>query len=743
MQKVELLSPVGNKEMLYNAIHNGADAVYLAGKKYGARKFAENFTDDDLIEAIKYCHLYGVKIYITINTLIYENEISDFIEYVKFLYCNNIDAVIMQDIGMIKLVRNLFPDLEVHASTQCHTHNDECLKIFQELGCQRVVLAREMTLQEINSLNVDLEKEVFVYGALCVCYSGCCLFSSLNGGRSGNRGECVGPCRLPYKLIKNNTLIPLPFKYLLSTKDLNTINNLKDVLNSNITSLKIEGRMKSPEYVGYVTHIYRKLIDKYLNKEELIITKEEQTNLLKLFNREFTPGYLFNNPDIMNIKSPNHQGIPIGEVIKITPKYIYLKLTDNLYQEDGLRFKNSNIGLTVNRLYNEKGLLISKATKGNIYLIDNKINLTNKDIVLKTIDKSLIKNLKNIPEKKIPITFKAVLKIGDPLEITISDGINTSTITKDFVEKAKKHEVTIENIQTSLNKLGNTPFIAKKIEIEKDSSIFINLKTLNEARRILVDKLIQLRTTKKNNPTITNNYLTSYISHDNKIYLNVLARTEEQLQSAIDNQVSNIYLDDYELYQKYQKYNNIYYKIPRVNQKYQEFSNANLLVTEIGSIHKYSLNNNLVSDYFLNVTNSNTIKYLQENHVKRVTLSVELSKEQIKAIMKEPYNVELIIYGRLELMITKYCPLKKCLNYCSNCHNSSDSFSLEDKSGSRYPLIRKNCLTHIMHKEVTNKINDLNYYKKLGINNYRLELFDEDYQKTTELIKKVKSSFHN
>lgn len=501
--------------------------------------------------------------------------------------------------------------------------------------------------------------------------------------------------------------------------------------------------MKSPEYVGYVTHIYRKLIDKYLNKEELIITKEEQTNLLKLFNREFTKGYLFNEQDIMNIKSPNHQGVPIGKVIKITPKYIYLKLTDNLYQEDGIRFKNSNIGLTVNRLYNEQGLLINKSTKGNICLIDNKINLTNNDIVLKTIDKSLIKNLENISEKKIPITFKAVLKIGTPLEITISDGINTFTITKDLVEKAKKHEVTIENIQTSLNKLGNTPFIAKNIEIEKDNSIFINLKTLNETRRILVDKLIELRTIKKNNPIITNNYLTSYIPHDNKKYLNILARTEEQLQAAIDNQVSNIYLDDYKLYQKYQKYNNVYYKIPRVNQKYQEFNNTNLLVTELGSIHKYSLNNNLVSDYFLNVTNSNTIKYLQEKNVKRVTLSVELSKEQIKDIMKEPYNVELIIYGRLELMITKYCPLKKCLNYCSNCRNSSDSFSLEDKSGSRYPLIRKNCLTHIMHKEVTNKINDLNYYKKLGINNYRLELFDEDYQKTTELIKKVKSSFHN
>ncbi len=743
MKKVELLSPVGNKEMLYYAIHNGADAVYLAGKKYGARKFADNFTDNDLIEAIKYCHLYGVKIYITINTLIYENEVSDFIEYVKFLYLNNVDAVIMQDIGMIKLVRSLFPNLEIHASTQCHSHNSNCLQLFKDLGCKRVVLAREMNLDEINNLNVDIEKEVFVYGALCVCYSGCCLFSSLNGGRSGNRGECVGSCRLPYKLVKNNQELSLPYNYLLSTKDLNTINNLKEILDSDIVSLKIEGRMKSPEYVGYVTHIYRKLIDKYYEGKELTITKEEQTNLLKLFNREFTKGYLFNDRDIMNIKSPNHQGVPLGEVIKITPKYIYIKLTDDIYQEDGLRFKNSALGLIANRLYNEKGLLVNKVTKGNICLLDNKINLSKKDLVLKTIDVSLNKQLKNISEKKIPISYKCLFKIGKPFEITLTDGLNSYTITKDIVEQAKKSEVTKENILTSLNKLGNTPFTISNIEITKDDFIFVNLKSLNEARRLLTEKLIELRTNNISNKIITNNYPENYIKSDNNYHINILVRTEEQLKCSLDNEVSNIYIDNYDLYQKYKHLNNIFYRLPRVNTTYKDFTNANLLITEIGSVDKYSKNNNLVADYFLNITNSYSIKYLNSHNVKRVTLSVELNKNLIKDLMKKPYNVELIIYGRLELMVTAYCPLKKCLNYCPNCKNSIDKFYLKDKTGAYYPLIRNNCLTHIMHKEVIDKINDLKYYQDIHINNYRLELFDEDYNKTDILIKRIKNSLNN
>ena len=221
----ELLSPAGNMECLKAAVNNGADAIYLGGKTFGARAYAGNFSNEELKEAVNYAHLYGVKIYITVNTIIYNTEVDELIKYIEYLYKIGVDALIMQDIGMISLVRKVFPNMEVHASTQCHNHNNEGIKLLKELGVTRIVLDREMSLEEIENIDVDIEKEVFIHGALCNCYSGCCLFSFMNGGRSGNRGECTQVCRLPFKLIKNGEYVNTEDKYLLSTKELNTINN--------------------------------------------------------------------------------------------------------------------------------------------------------------------------------------------------------------------------------------------------------------------------------------------------------------------------------------------------------------------------------------------------------------------------------------------------------------------------------------------------------------------------------------
>ncbi|MEE3343815.1 MAG: DUF3656 domain-containing protein [Bacilli bacterium] len=739
MKRIELLSPVGNKDMLYQAIHNGADAVYLAGVNYGARKYSNNFTNDELVEAIKYSHLYGVKVYVTVNTIIYENEINDFIKYIEFLYVNGVDALIIQDIGMISMIRKRFPDIELHASTQCHNHNKEGIQLLKELGCSRVVMAREMSLDEINNLDVDIEKEVFVYGALCVCYSGCCLFSSLNGGRSGNRGECVGSCRLPYKLIQDDKEVLLKDKYLLSTKDLNTLSKLKDILDSNIDSLKIEGRMKSPVYVGYVTRLYRLLIDKYYNHEDMVLTDGEIINLKKIFNREFTEGYLFKSKDIMNIKTPNHQGIEIGKVISANKKFITIELKDYLSQNDGIRFKNADKGMIVNKLYNKKFLLVNSVDKFNICMIPNKIGLRDKDVVLKTIDYKLENDISNYIEKKIDISFKINLSIGKSMKLEVSDGANELVVEGSVVEKAKTREVNVSDIEKALLKLGNTPYNLIKLEINKDDNIFVNLKDINILRRMAVDRLNNKRMRRDIDIKINNNYEEIFVEKDNLYYINALVRNEEQLKCCIDNDINNIYVSDYDLYNKYKNYNNIYYRVSRVNSDYIDFNNSNLLVGELGSVYKYKDNNNIVGDYYLNVANSKGIKLLNSLGVNRVTLSVELSDDKIKDIMNNNYNVELIIYGRLELMVTKYCPLKKCLNYCDKCKNSKDKFYFEDRLGKRYPIIHDKCITHIMHNSNINNIDNINYYKELGINNYRLEFFDENYNEVKRYIQKVKN----
>ncbi len=721
---VELLSPVGNKEMLYQAVNNGADAVYLGGKNFGARAYSKNFTNEEMIKAINYCHLYGVKIYVTVNTIIFEHEVEEFLSYIKFLYTNGIDAVIMQDIGMIFLVHQMFPNLEIHASTQCHNHNDEGIKFLKQIGVTRIVLDREMSLTEINNLKTNLEKEIFIHGALCVCYSGCCLFSSLNGGRSGNRGSCVGSCRLPYKLIKNNEVIDN--KYLMSTKELNTTKHLKEILDSNIKSLKIEGRMKSPAYVGYVTKLYRNLIDKYYNNEPLTPTLEEEKNLKKLFNRKFTSGYLFND-FIINPESPNHLGIEIGKVISVNRKKIKIKLTDDININDGIRFKNNNLGMMVNKIYNDKDLLVNGLKKGQTLYLDNKINLKTKDIVLKTIDAKLNKSLENYDKKKIKINYNVKAKINDNLIITMSDGINKVVSKGNIINKALKKETTKKDILDKLEKLGNTPFIINKIEIDIDDNIFIPLSELNNIRRNLVDLLIKERTKIKKDIIINDIKRDENKTKNNKVTINFLVRNEEQLKTLINEKINDIYVSDYNLYLKYKHLGNIYYKLPRVNGNIKKMQNEKLLVTELGGLFSYSKNNDIITEYYLNVVNNSSIKLLKENNVKRIVLSPEIELDYLKYL--NPSNLEIVIYGYLELMIMKYSLIK-----------DNNSYYLIDRFNNKYKIIIEDGFNKIFNHKKVDLIDRINYLKQIGITNYKIDLLDENKEDIKKIIKRINSN---
>ncbi len=725
----ELLSPSGNIECLKAAINNGADACYLGGKSFGARAFAGNFTNEELKEAVEYAHLYGVKIYITVNTIIYNNEVEEFIEYINYLYQIGVDALIMQDIGMISLVRQTFPNFEIHASTQLHNHNNEGIKALKALGVTKVVLDREMTLEQIENINVDIEKEVFIHGALCNSYSGCCLFSYMNGGRSGNRGECTQPCRLPYKLIKNGKYISNEDKYLLSTRELNTIHNFDKLMNSDITCFKIEGRMKSPSYVGYITRIYRKLIDNYQKNNKEIITKEEENNLKILFNRNFTNGYLFSDK-VMNISSSNHQGLEIGKVIDITPKKIKIKLSDNLYQEDGLRFKQSNKGMIANFIYNEKNLLINEASKGDIIYLDNKINLKDKDILVKTSSPYLDKEILSTSIKKIPVDIEVTLE-NNYLIIIFKDNNNNIVKDKIKVDTPIKRSTTSEEVKEKLTKLGNTPFICNNINININKDIFVNMKDLNNIRRELCNKLIKERTSIKRN-IIINKYNLNYQKDTNyNIEVSLLARTKDQVQAALDMNIDRIYVDS-GLYQEYKDNNKVYLRLPRVVNNYNYDSN-NILATELGAIYKYK-NTNLISDYYLNVVNNYSIKYLLDKGVKRVTLSPEINYNYLDDYILD--KVEIIIYGTIENMLTKSCPIKE-LNICP-C-KEEDIYYLEDINKNRYRVLHNNCLTHIMHHKKINYLDNINYYKNLGIRSYRLELLDETYNEVVELINNIKN----
>ena len=737
--KKELLSPAGNIESLYQAVHNGADAIYISGKNYGARKFADNFTIEEMEHATKYCHLYGVKVYVTANTLIYESEIEEFINYIKELVRINVDAIIMQDIGMITLVKQKFPNLEIHASTQCHNHNEQTVKFFEKQGVSRVVLARELSLDEIKNIKTPLEKEVFIHGALCISYSGLCLFSSVLLNRSGNRGECAGFCRLPYELYEKDKKIETKGRYLLSPKDLCSVEYLKEILNSDIKSLKIEGRMKSPEYVGFVTKVYRTLIDKYYNNEEMTITEEEFNNLKKLYSRNFTKGFLNNTSyrDIINIESPNHQGVYLGEVIKTTKNKITIKLKEELNQGDGIRFSN-NEGMIANYIYNQKGLLINSGKPNEIIELDNKVNLYNIGKVIKTQDIKLINKLKNYNEKKLKVNFLVEAKLNQNLKITIKYNDISITEEENVIEESLNKTTTKEEIKEKLSKLGNTPFVLGDIEFSIDENIFIPIKEINNIRRVLVEKL-KSKLEQQENEIIEKelSYKPKNIELTKEI--SFLTRTEEQINALINKNV-NIYIENYELYKKYQK-ENVYYRTPRV-EKISNYPDDNLVITTL----RNDVGNNCISDIYLNNTNSYTTKVLSDLGIKRIGLSIELSTIEVKDLIesfKEKYktipNVEVLIYGYPELMIMKYCPLntllKKDNTSCSICKNKN--FYLKDKNNEKYKIYNVNCLNYIMGCKPINNINKIIEYQKMGINNFRIDLLDEKKEEVLAIFSKI------
>lgn len=722
MKKIELLSPAGSMEALKSAIHNGADAVYLGGKRFGARAFAQNFSDDELIEAINYAHIYDVKIYITVNTIIYDDEFDDALNFIEFLYKNNVDALIMQDIGLINAVHKKFPDLVIHASTQCHNHNKENIEFLKKIGVSRIVLDREMSLDEINNLKIDIEKEIFIHGALCISYSGCCLMSYLNGGRSGNRGECTGCCRLPYKLIKNDKEYKTNGDFLLSTMELNTSKKIKEILASDVISLKIEGRMKSPEYVGFITKYYRNLIDGKHNLEE------DEKKLRLLFNRDFTEGYLFNAKNIMNIKSSNHQGINIGEVIEYNKKYIKIKLSDELSQEDGIRFENGK-GMIVNKLYNKKMLLTSFVDKNDIAIIENKCFVNSAGNVRKTVSSKLLKELKNYDMKKLDVNFKVKAFIGKPLEITIEDD-NFKIVEKgNIIQKSLTSETTKEMIVKQLSKLGDTPFRTDNVLIEKDDNIFISISELNNIRRKLVQNLISKKIEKKEK--VVNNNVDKYINYkDNHETINIFVNNEEQYKAAIDENISIIYTSNLELHKKYP---HTFLKLPRVILNRKEFTNDNLLITEIGSC-SYSKTNTVYGSYELNIINNEALQVLHANGIKQITLSPEIGNK-INMIDNVNNNVEIIVYGWLEAMVMKYCPIKYLTGEC-NCKNNK--FYLKNQNNFLFPIVQNNCLTTLLNYKPIDNINMIDYYRNLGIKHFRIDLYNEDYNNTIRIIKLIK-----
>jgi putative protease len=510
----ELLAPAGSPEALEAAIAAGADAVYLSGKRFGARKFAANFDEQALAQAIDYAHLRGVKVYVTVNTLIREPELSDVAEYLLRLYEMGTDAVLLQDLGAAQLARQIVPELEKHASTQMTIHNREGALWAERAGFKRAVLAREVGLDEIKEMKKETTSpgiglEVFVHGALCYSYSGQCLLSSAIGGRSGNRGMCAQPCRKSYVLLRgekdrygrpaNLAAQPQRERFLISTRDLCVYRHLDRIVRSPIESLKIEGRMKSPEYVAIVTSIYRRALDS-IAKGKWSPTPEDERDLALAFNRDFTEGHLLGARDVMGREMSDNRGVLIGSVASFDVQRgeAAVRLSGPLCPEkgDGLVFQapGQEMGLVVQKVVQKDGLL--RLMTPDRVRPGTKVYLTGSTALAKKAQEIIASD-----KTQIALDLTLTWQDGTPLlEARMEDGRAIQVKAAFRMEKAKNQPTSRQQIESQMRRVGGTPFVVRKITMNYAGDLFAPLGALNQLRRDLLEK-VQEALLEKRRPT--------------------------------------------------------------------------------------------------------------------------------------------------------------------------------------------------------------------------------------------------
>lgn len=536
MKKIELLSPVGDFECLKAAVQNGADSVYFGAVNFNARASATNFDLTNLKEAISYAKLRGVNTHLTLNTLIKNTEFEDAVLLAKKAYEFGIDAIIVQDLGLARFLIKNFPDLPIHASTQMTIHNLEGALEAQKLGFKRVVLSRELSLEEIQYIcaNTNIEIETFIHGALCISYSGQCLFSSMIGARSGNRGKCAGPCRLPYELLgtcetkgtdeaKRN--VPIASKgYLLSTKDLCGLEFLPKLIDAGVMCFKIEGRMKTPEYVATVTRIYRKYIDLALSDKPYIIDKKDVKDLMQVFNRGgFSNGHLDSkaNTSLVFPEKPNNMGIYIGNIANLKPNkgHVFINLTDDISIGDTIEFEKESTKYTVSELMIKNKNITTGFKKQLVEVGRMKGNLHIGDKVYKTNSKELSTfaySSYQEEHKKVDLTACITLKKNSPVLLNVStlsntnpifDNISVSLSSDTLPVEAKSQPLDKDRVISQLNKTKDTIFTFKDIDVILDDNLFLpSIKVLNELRRNALDEILLIANSRilRNAPTSLN-----------------------------------------------------------------------------------------------------------------------------------------------------------------------------------------------------------------------------------------------
>lgn len=797
---VELLSPVGDFECLKAAVQNGANSVYFGADIFSARAFATNFDDEALEKVIEYAKTRGVKTNLTLNTLIKNNELESALNLAKKAYKFGIDAIIVQDLGLAMKLIKTFPDLPIHASTQMTVHNLNGALELQDLGFKRIVLSRELSVNDIDFIckNTDVEIETFIHGALCISYSGQCLFSSMIGGRSGNRGKCAGPCRLPFELLENDKKINSG--YLLSTRDLCGLDYIPKLIESGVKCFKIEGRMKNPEYVATVTRIYRKYIDLAYSNEEYIIDENDRKELLQVFNRGMSSsGHLSNsgNKDLVYKEKPNNMGLYLGKIQKYNEKkgLITIKLNEPIKIGDTISVDYEQGSYTVSELMNCNNKNITETNvgdtviigrmKGNIKLGNNVYKMSSKEL------SDLAKSSYSKEYRKVALNCNISIKEGKPIVVSVSSASNIELYKDLFINyvsdliplEAKNRPLSEETIISQFSKTASTPFEFKHFNIDLDDGLFIpKLSLLNDLRRKVLSLVEDYALQKiKRNDSIENNLISDHQYEDIKDSLNSNANSKNfdislllnilninYDYSKLSDKIKNVYIplkyftnrNFADILHILDSKFNIYIYMPTIiksnyknlllsniestlqNYKIQGFVISNICNFKLlESLSKeFNKNFEIITNYTFNVYNNYTISELKELGAIRYTISPELDKITINSLSNcVTLDNELIVYGKTPVLNMNYCLLgetDKCYPTCKQKCNSKNSYLLKDRLNMTFQISPDNIqtVTTIYNSKITS-ISPSDF----NINFARIDILDENIDEINNIVLKVKN----
>jgi len=796
-QALELLAPAGSFEAFKAAVENGADAVYLGGKNFSARASAANFDLEALKTSVRYAHERQVRVYVTVNILIADQEFQELLDYLFALHEIGVDALILQDIGVSELIHTILPEMETHASTQMTVNTSWGAHHLEKLGFCRVVLARETSAAEMKIIaaKTPLDLEVFVHGALCIGYSGQCLMSSFIGGRSGNRGTCAQPCRMTYQLVNKeheNLLVQKKLgEHLLSPRDLNLAEELAELKKIGVHSLKVEGRMKRPEYVATVIRLYRQALNRVEDQTEgsPLLTTDEHQELLQVFNRDFTSGFFRENlgAELMSYSRPNNRGTRLGRVVRLDYGRLSLKLESALHPGDGIEFwtGRGREGVTIGKIWKDLTEVI-EGLRGETVQIEFFGMAQAGDRVFKTNDALLMEKARvsfqeGREQRKNPLTMRLTGHVGEKLQMEVTQNDRTVTVySVSAAQTALKRPLTWDYAFQQLGRLGTTPFWLDKLELDVDEGIMLPVRDLNEMRRLAVEELLQ----EAPRPTVDRHTYGMRIERwkqrqaegraalieEVSPKISVAVSDVETLQAALKagaNRVliggehwrsrSGFSLDEIRTSFESCKRLGIdcAWRLPRILNESQSASLLSDLHKAVGWLEKPKLMiSNLGEleimrvidedwpfevDYSLNIFNEASLAYFLRLGAKGVTLSPELHHEQLLPLAKWP-GVELLAFGDLEMMVSEYCPVgatlgeKKGQQCAGTCVR--EPHYLRDRMRYDFPVeTDQECRMHLFNVKVLNLYEELAQIQRVGFSTLRLQLTRQTPEQVERIVR--------